>query len=428
MGNPRRFENPDLMRAFGLITENLDGFGDLQNRFTLRGVPHNIGMRVSVTRPPGSIGFPNGPDERTGWSGDGAPFALFSCPGPIIQPPIQTHGTTRDFALGAVIQHFPRTLNRSFCGASADFRLPTNHELDAFGIFLFALGRQAEINIAAGAIDELILSDTKAEKGKIFFRDPGATGNAISCNTCHTNVGANTGVPNNNSNIDTNVEEFIQNRLADHSFTVVGEPRPIDGGFGLNPAGNFTALIPGPGNGNENFGDGTFNTVSLIEAADTPPFFHAHIAFTLEEAIEFYASPEFGQNFPQIVFTTDQRDAVAAFLRAINALDNIESLAMPRANKAITALLNSNPNANDVIDFLLEVAIADTQDAIDDLNASGINNTGGFAANAVKQLERAQIRFGQGQNANPPDSTRITHIKEGLQALQNAVDLIRVNP
>src|SRR6185503_19077204 len=102
---------------------------------------------------------------------------------------------------------------------------------------------------------------------------------------------------------------------------------PIDGGFGLNPAGNFTALIPGPGNGNENFGDGTFNTVSLVEAADTPPFFHSHVAFTLEEAIEFYASPEFAANFTPIVFTTSERDGVAAFLRAINALDNAENLA-----------------------------------------------------------------------------------------------------
>ena len=27
------------MREFGLILENLDGFGDLANKFTMRGVP-----------------------------------------------------------------------------------------------------------------------------------------------------------------------------------------------------------------------------------------------------------------------------------------------------------------------------------------------------------------------------------------------------
>jgi hypothetical protein len=429
-GKPRRFENPDLMRAFGLIVENLDGFGDLENRFTMRGVPHNIGMSVSVTRPSGSIGFPDGPDERTGWSGDGAPFGKFACP-TSTTPNILTKGTTRDFALGAVIQHFPRTMNRRFCGPQPDFRLPTDHELDAFGVFFFSLGRQAELNLVSGASDELILSDTRSEDGKVFFRDPEATNNKISCNNCHTNAGANSGIPDNNTNIDTNVEEFIQNRLGDHNFTVVGEPRPIDGGFGLNPDGNFKELKPGKGNGNENFGDGTFNTVSLVESADTAPFFHAHVAFTLEESIEFYASDEFAatqENGVGIVLTTDQRDAVAAFMRAINALDNIENLAKPRAEKAIQALLISNPNANDVVSFLLEVAIADTQDAIDVLEASDINNTGGLPVNAVKQLERAQQRFAQGQNANPPDSTRITRIKEGIQHLDNAVAIIRVNP
>jgi hypothetical protein len=36
------FENPRLMREFGLIIENLDGFDDLANKFTLRGVPHTL--------------------------------------------------------------------------------------------------------------------------------------------------------------------------------------------------------------------------------------------------------------------------------------------------------------------------------------------------------------------------------------------------
>lgn len=425
-GNPRRFENPELMRAFGLICENQDGFGDLENRFNMRGVPHNIGMKVSVARPGGSIGFPDGPDERTGWSGDGAPFGTFSCGGAITTPGIVVRGGTRDFALGAVIQHFPRTMARSFCGSTPDFRLPTDHELDAFGIFLFALGRQNELNLAAGTVTELILADGRAEKGKVLFRDPGASGNPITCNNCHTNAGANTGLnPNNNTNIDTNVEEFIQNRLDDPNFTVVGEPRPIDGGFGLNPQGNFKELIPGPGNGNENFGNGTFNTVSLVEAADSAPFFHANVAFTVEESIEFYASTEFGG---LIVFTTEERDAVAAFMRAINALDNIENLAARRAKKAIDALLISNPNANDVIDFLLEVAIADTSDAIEVLEASDLHNSGDLPVNAVRQLDRANQRFRQAQNVHPPDSVRIAKIEEGLEHLKNAVAIIRVNP
>src|SRR3989454_1059631 len=57
------FENPALMREFGLILENLDGFDDLKNKFVMRGVPHTLGLRTSVQSPGG---------PRTGWSGAGA--------------------------------------------------------------------------------------------------------------------------------------------------------------------------------------------------------------------------------------------------------------------------------------------------------------------------------------------------------------------
>jgi len=58
------FESPRLMREFGLIRENLDGFDDLDNRFVMRSVPHVLAMATSVQSPGG---------PRTGWSGDGAP-------------------------------------------------------------------------------------------------------------------------------------------------------------------------------------------------------------------------------------------------------------------------------------------------------------------------------------------------------------------
>src|SRR5438093_7200506 len=90
------FENPALMREFGLILENLDGFADLKNKFVMRGVPHVLGLRTSVNSPGG---------PRTGWSGDGAPG----------------DGSLRSFATGAVIQHFTKTLNRV---PGVDFRLP----------------------------------------------------------------------------------------------------------------------------------------------------------------------------------------------------------------------------------------------------------------------------------------------------------------
>ena len=119
----QNFENPRLMRPFSLILENLDGFDDLANKFTMRGIPHVLGLRTSVASPAG---------PRTGWSGDGAPG----------------DGTLRSFATGAVIQHFTKTLNRV---AGVDFRLPTDDELDALEAFQLTLGRQAGPRAAAPA-------------------------------------------------------------------------------------------------------------------------------------------------------------------------------------------------------------------------------------------------------------------------------------
>ena len=113
----KNFENPTLMRQFGLILENLDGFDDLENKFVMRGIPHVLALRTSVNSPQG---------PRTGWSGDGAPG----------------DGSLRSFATGAVIQHFTRTLNRI---PGADFRLPTGEELDALEAFQLSLGRQQDL-------------------------------------------------------------------------------------------------------------------------------------------------------------------------------------------------------------------------------------------------------------------------------------------
>src|SRR3954464_12563924 len=89
-----QLERPELMRRFGLILENLDGFDDPTNKFVMRGVPHTLGLQVSLAQDPTQQ--PNPPAERTGWSGDGAPGT----------------GSLREFAIGAVTQHFTKRLNR----------------------------------------------------------------------------------------------------------------------------------------------------------------------------------------------------------------------------------------------------------------------------------------------------------------------------
>jgi mono/diheme cytochrome c family protein len=324
----QNFENPRLMREFGLILENLDGFDDLANKFTMRGVPHVLALRTSVASPQG---------PRTGWSGDGAPG----------------DGTLRSFATGAVIQHFTRTLNRV---PGVDFRLPTAEELDALEAFQLSLGRQADLALP------LRLRGTVAKRGQDIFLD-----NRLGkCNVCHGNAGANL-APGNNANFNTGVED-----LPDQPARLTGEKVPRDDGFGRP-------------------GDGTFNTPPLVEAADTGPFFHNNAIETIEGAVAFYNGQSFN-NSPSGKFlaSTDpngvgirldgtQVVAVAAFLRVINTLENIrQAIELLARSESLGSF--DRPEA----ERLLRLAVAETGDSISVLTGSGLH------PEAVQQLVEAR--------------------------------------
>ena len=272
------FENPRLMREFGLILENQDGFNDLQNDFNMRGVPHTLALRTSVDSRDG---------PRTGWSGDGSPG----------------DGSVRSFAVGAVIQHFPLTTNRV---EGLDFRLPTEEELDALEVFMLAQGRQVDLELP------LPLRSDVTKRGQEIFLD-----NALGkCNACHFNAGANGnpaifGPGAGNLNFNTGVED-----LPDQPADLTGEPNPPDDGFGA------------PGNGE-------FNTPPLVESADTGPFFHNNSVSTIEGAVAFYNGDSFNNSPAGLLLQSatgsginldaTQVVAVAAFLRAINALENLRA-------------------------------------------------------------------------------------------------------
>ena len=270
------FENPRLMREFGLIRENLDGFSDLETKFVMRGVPHVLAMRNSVDSPQG---------PRTGWSGDGAPG----------------DGSLRSFATGAVIQHFTKTLSRV---PGVDFRLPTDAELDALETFQLSLGRQNELQLP------LPLKGTLAKRGQELFLDD----TKGKCNLCHSNAGANARIGKanlGNANFNTGVEA-----LPDQPARLTGELVPEDDGLGTP-------------------GDNTFNVPSLVEAADTAPFFHNNSVTTLEAAVGFYDGDSFNEspagellksidpNKKGIEIDTTQIQAITAFLRVLNAIENI---------------------------------------------------------------------------------------------------------
>jgi len=319
------FENPRLMREFGLILENLDGFGDLANRFTMRGVPHTLGLRISVTSSDG---------PRTGWSGDGAPG----------------DGSLRSFATGAVIQHFTKTLNRI---PGVDFRLPTAEELDALEAFQLSLGRQNELVLP------LQLRGTVAKRGQELFLSP----TVGKCFRCHGNAGAN--VPNpiggrsGNLNFNTGVEN-----LPDQPQDLTGEPVPPDDGFGTP-------------------GDGTFNTPSLVEAADTGPFFHNNAIETIEGAVAFFNGASFnnspaGRAVGGIILDGTQVVEIAAFLRVINVLENIR-----QSIELLKPVAQRTSSTEEKIRRSVGQAAQETQDGIRVLSGGGLH------PQAVQHLEEA---------------------------------------
>lgn len=339
----RNFENPELMRKFALILENQDGFDDLPNKFNMRGVPHTLALRTSIESRDG---------PQTGWGGDGAPG----------------DGSLRSFAVGAVVQHFPRTLNRV---AGVDFRLPTAEELDALEAFQLSLGRQQDLSLP------LRLRGDIARRGQEIFLDR----TLGKCDACHFNAGANAdpaifGPGAGNLRFATGVEE-----LPDQPADLAGGKNPPDDGFG-NP------------------GNGGFSTPPLVESADTGPFFHNNSVETIEGAVAFYNGDAFtrspagqlliGATGGAINLDATQVVAVAAFLRVINALENL------RAAGALLQTASAYADGHARQRVLIGRASFELQDAIEVIRGGGLHPEAvADLRTAQAAVERARKRFGR---------------------------------
>jgi len=357
-------ERPDLMREFGLIRENVDGFDDLDNKFVMRGVPHTLALPTSLLQPIIGADLPLNelifPEQMTGWSGDGAPGT----------------GSLREFAIGAVTQHFPLTLNRV---PGTDFRLPDDDELDALEAFQLSTGRQTDPTLDADNNIGLKLINADAIAGKaVFINGPRPDTHNGRCNTCHFSAGATSGrhlqgrplEEGVNRNVATGAEFFplegsLNTRHEDLDI-------PVDGGFGrVNRSVNVVddtcddtddakasptcCIAPSKTCG---IGDGRFNSPSLIESVDAPPFFHNNAFNTIEEAVEFYNSALFnaGRGLNEIFLLPEQITQIATLLRVLNALENIRS-----AIQLDETALSANP---DSAKESLGVALAEIEDAI----------------------------------------------------------------
>lgn len=339
-------ETPNLA-AHALVLENVDGAENPTVKFTQRGVPHSLSMGTSVTAPDDG----RAPVERTGWSGDGAPVT----------------GALKFFTMGAVFQHFTKSLDRV---EGTDFRFPTDEEAKAVEAFMRAVGRVEDPNNPFD-LTAISFADAGAERGKNRFLNVG-------CNGCHNNATANTAGGTNN-NFDTGVESL--DNPAQETF-----PFPADGGFGTDPRD-----CDGDGVAGDCFGDGTFNTVGLIEIADTPPFFHNNVIQTVEGSVAFYAGPEFG-NSPSggffggpLPLSAQDIDDIGAMLRVINAAFNID-IAIQRVvaarkleNSSNTGIFSTTSRTEDTngtratANTLLALANIESADAVEVLHDRGLH-------------------------------------------------------
>lgn len=460
-------ERDALLRGRGTILENLDGFGadGLGLNGLNRGVPHTLALSTSLSQvfnifDPGTalpfdntspaasgfapivlgtpplfldeddvVGIPvldpgppkvfTFPLQRTGWGGDGAPNG----------------GALRDFATGAVIQHFPTAIPRCFPGdpsCTATFRLPTDTELDAMEAFQLALGRDSDIDLAS-----MQFRDPTVAQGAVVFNTldtAGGTVEAGKCALCHENAGANMnsdaflgifGLPaGGNANFGTGV-----NDNAGQPNDLFGESNPRDGGFGVIPhdgvncvpaTGGFGAVTQPGGPLPAGLCEEDFNVPPIVEAADTGPFFHSNTVDTIEAAVAFYNDDAFNDSAGgQLAASADtggigiRIDAtsvqqIANMLRVVNALENLRS-ARDLGQGAFDT--DDNSDAGD----LIRLAIEEGRDAIDVLSCAGLH------PEAVRQIEKA-IDDAKSADAALLDSTRRFFLGEADEHVQNAID------
>jgi hypothetical protein len=254
-------------------------------------------------------------------------------------------GTLNEFAFGAIVQHFTKDLARR---PGTDFRIPTQEEMDALEAFQLFTGRQKFANI-----NNLVFRETRAEDGRnLFFGQ-------AQCTACHTDF--------NQSAFQGSFNTGVAGLTPD---------LPFDNGFLDGSTG------------------GVFNTPPLIEAADTAPLFHNNGAADIEAAVEFYTGPIFRaspEGFFNIQLDPNQIGEVGAFLRVLNAGLNVQEV-----RKRVQFIRNNRSDGNT---DLLRIAIADTQDAINDLQPKGLNAA---AVNELADVKQTLIIAQANPDANRP--------------------------
>ncbi|WP_438017752.1 hypothetical protein WMF18_01035 [Sorangium sp. So ce315] len=387
------------LKTNALIRENVDGFEDLDRKYVMRGVQHTLSLATTIAPDPAN-GTADVPLQRTGWSGDGAPG----------------DGSLRQFLTGGITRHFPRDLGRE---PGVAFRLPTEQELDLVLAYQMSLGRTNELDLT-----KINLTDPEANEGRLAFLDP----QRGRCNVCHSNAGANHMDTGRNRNLDTGTRTApgTNDRFGvfDGGFGGKGKAEPdIDVLEGFDD-GTFTGFT--------GYGDGTFNVPPIIEAVDTPPFFHSN-AFgpDIEGAVHYYtmiffrdspAGKELERRFGSpIAFPDSDIIKIGRFLRVLNAAFNLD-LAKQRLEAAQVLALRFHDTRDDVQRRLMELAEVEIDDALQVLAIPGapLHPT----ASDRLHLAKAEIAAGLGATRW---SQRLGRIASAISRVQNARDQFGAN-
>jgi len=200
-----------------------------------------------------------------------------------------------------------------------------------------------------------------------------------------------------NLNFNTGVEN-----LPDQPQALTGEQIPPDDCFGTS-------------------GNNTFNTPSLVEAADTGPFFHNNAIETSEGAVSFFNGTAFN-NSPAGLFLQQatgsainldgtQVVAVAAFLRVINALENIRQsieLLEPVAQKTRLGAAQAERT--------LDRTARETEDGIMVLAGAGLH------PGAIMHLEKTLALTQRAENRISSKALRRRFARQAIDQLQKARD------
>jgi hypothetical protein len=229
------------------------------------------------------------------------------------------------------------------------------------------VGRSNELTLST-----VQLTDSFAEQGRLDFLDP----HIGRCNECHGNAGANARATGKNANFFGNFERFAAELP---SRPVLNGVIIRDGGFGGQglTSPNIAVSVNDPTL--NAFGDGSFNVQSLIEAADTGPFFHHNNlgsetqTIGLPGTIAFYASDAFntspaGQKLIQqfggpITLPGTSIVEIAAFLRVINTFFNLD-LATQRLQAAARFNFEYWDYRNDLQKTLITLGRKEVADAL----------------------------------------------------------------